>query len=281
VGDFTTSDGIRIDYFVRGAGPPLLACQGGPGIRSDTLAATLAPLEDARTIVYHDYRGSGRSATAPPDTYTFERLADDMDELRHHLGLGPVPVLAHSMGGFVALHDALRHPDACTGLVLVGTTPTGAPRKIAGPALRALGPARVAKLVARGGRYLAVWSWRPESTGRQAARYAVMATTQEGLPATRARVREANAGLPVANDNVPRLERLFGRTDLTADLPRISCPALVLFGDRDAVMAVGGEMLAAQLPNVTQVVLSQVGHEPFVEAPARAFPPVRDFLATL
>lgn len=280
MGDFVTSDGIRIDYFVRGEGPPLLACHGGPGNISDTLAATLAPLEEARTIVYHDYRGSGRSATAPPDTYTFERLADDLDELRRHLGYGKVPVLAHSMGGFVALNYALRHPEGCAGLILVGTTPTGDPRKIVGPSLRALGPARVAKLIARSGWYLGVWSWRSESTARQAARYAIMATTQEGLPSTRARVQAANARLPVANDNVPRLERLFGRTDLSADLPHVSCPALVLYGDRDAVMVVGGGLLAENLPMVTRVVLAQVGHEPFVEAPELAFPPVRDFLST-
>jgi pimeloyl-ACP methyl ester carboxylesterase len=55
---------------------------------------------------------------------------------------------------------------------------------------------------------------------------------------------------------------------------------LVLYGDRDAVMAMGGGLLIGALPNVTQVVLEQVGHEPFLEAPDRAFPPVREFLAT-
>ncbi|MGH9917919.1 MAG: alpha/beta fold hydrolase [Nitrososphaerales archaeon] len=280
MGGFTTSDGVRIDYFTRGAGPPLLACQGGPANISDTLAASLAPLEDARTIVYHDYRGSGRSDSAPSDTYTYERMADDLDELRHHLGYGPVPVLAHSMGGFIALNYALRHPQGCAGLVLVGTTPTGDPRKIAGPALRRLGPGRTAKMLGRALWYLGAWAWRPESQGRRAALYAIFATTQEGLPNTRARVKEALAGIPAPNDNVPHLERLFGRTDLTADLPRIACPVLLLYGDRDAVMAVGGRLLYANLKRASRVVLPQVGHEPFLEAPDKAFPQVREFLAT-
>jgi pimeloyl-ACP methyl ester carboxylesterase len=64
----------------------------------DTLVRGLPRLGSAFTLVFHDYRGSGQSGTAPRETYTFGRLADDLDELRRHLRLGPVPVLAHSMG---------------------------------------------------------------------------------------------------------------------------------------------------------------------------------------
>ena len=42
VGDFKTSDNVQLRYHVRGAGPPLLACQGGPANISDTLADALA-----------------------------------------------------------------------------------------------------------------------------------------------------------------------------------------------------------------------------------------------
>ena len=279
MGTFETSDGVKIDYTVRGTGPVVYACQGGPANISDTLARSLAPLEDSFTLVFHDYRGSGRSANAPPDTYTFERIADDLDELRGHLGHGAVPVLAHSMGGFVALNYALRHPDRCVGLVLVGTTPTGNPTKIAVPALRALGAARTAKVFGLAIWYLLAWSWRSESTARQKARYAIMATTQEGVPAVRQRVEEAMAGLPAPNDNVPHLERLFGRTDLTARLSEVKCPALVLYGDRDAVMVAGGRLLAAGLPHASAAVLPRVGHEPFLEDPGAAFAAVRNFLS--
>lgn len=86
MGEFETSDHVRLRFHIRGNGPPLLACQGGPANISDTLADALEPLEDAYTLVYHDYRGSGRSETAPPATYTYERIADDLDELRDHLG---------------------------------------------------------------------------------------------------------------------------------------------------------------------------------------------------
>ncbi len=281
MGDFETSDNVRLRYHIRGNGPPLLACQGGPANISDTLADALLPLEDAYTLVYHDYRGSGRSDTAPIATYTYERIADDLDELRDHLGYERVGVLAHSMGGFIGLNYCLRHPDASAGMVLVGTTPTGIPGKIAVPALRALGPTRTAKALALAAWYLAAWSWRTESKEKHAARYAAMAVTQEGIPAVRDKVKAAMAGLPVPNDNVPQLERMFARTDLTSRLHEIRCPALVLFGQRDAVMVAGGHMLMQGLANARRACLADVGHEPFIEDPHAAFPLVRSFLATL
>ena len=230
VGDFETSDSVRLRYHVRGNGPPLLACQGGPAIISDTLANTLEPLEDSYTLVYHDYRGSGGSEVAPSATYTYERIADDLDELRVHLGYARVGVLAHSMGGFIGLNYALRHPEPCAGMVLVGTTPTGKPGKIFLPALRALGPTRTAKVVALAAWYVVAWSWRSESNEKLAARYAAMAVTQEGKPEVRDKVRGAMAQKLSPNDNVPQLERLFARTDLADRLHEIHCPVLVLYG---------------------------------------------------
>ncbi len=85
--------------------------------------------------------------------------------------------------------------------------PTGNPQKIAVPALRALGPTRTAKVLALAAWYVAAWSWRSDSKDKQAARYAAMAVTQEGIPAVRDKVMATMAGLPAPNDNVPQLER--------------------------------------------------------------------------
>ncbi len=193
---FETSDGITIRYERRGDGPAVFACQGGPNNVCDTLIADLAPLEDTCTLVFHDYRGSGRSAAAPPETYRFERLADDLYELRQHLGYEHVAVLAHSMGGFVGLQFALRHRDACDRLALVATSPCGAAGPMVIPTLRALGPLRAAKAASRAIGFLALWSWRPESASRTAAMYAPMSVTQEPRRELRAKVAAAHPEAP-------------------------------------------------------------------------------------
>ena len=171
---FITSDGVRIRYERRGDGAPIFVCQGGPNNNCDTLIRDLAPLTATYTMIFHDYRGSGMSATAPVESYRFDRLADDLDELREHLGYEAVSVLAHSMGGLVALEFALRHPDHCERLALVGTTPCGAARPMATPAIRALSIRGVSRPQRAGIWFLCAWSWRGSSSNGPRRRDAVM-----------------------------------------------------------------------------------------------------------
>ncbi len=276
---FATSDGIEIRFETRGAGPVVYVFHGGPSNVCDTLIADLARLEDSFTLVFHDYRGSGRSAAAPAATYRFDRVADDVDELRRHLGHDSISVLAHSMGGFVALHYALRHADRCDRLALVGTTPCGNAKTMAIPVLRALGPLRTAKVLLVGVRFAALWSWRSPSPPRTRAMYAVAGVTQEAKPELRARVAAAHPELPVDNDNAPHLMKAMSHLDLRADLASISCPVLIAYGSRDAAMVAGGQMLAASLQQADVRVFDDVGHEPFIEAPDATFSVLRKFLS--
>ena len=129
-------------------------------------------------------------------------------------------------------------------------------------------------------RFLALWSWRPQSPERTKAMYAPMGVTQEARPELRAKVAAAHPELPVDNDNSPHLMKALGRVDLRADLGNIRCPVLVLYGSRDAVMVAGGRMLASGLAHAEVKVLADVGHEPFIEAPAETFATLGAFLTT-
>jgi pimeloyl-ACP methyl ester carboxylesterase len=277
---FTTSDGADIRYELRGDGPAVVVCHGGPNNICDTIMRDIAPLSDSYELVFHDYRGSGGSASAPTDSYTFDRLADDIDELVDHLEHPSVSVVAHSMGGLVALHYALRHPYRCHRLALVATTPCGVGRTMAIPLLRALGPLRTAKALALAVRYAAGWSWRPPSQERTKAMYAPWSVTQEPRLELRATVAGAHPELPVDNDNAPHLMKAMGALDLRGQLGNIRSPALVLYGSRDAAMVAGGRMLASGLPNADLRVLSDVGHEVFVEAPTETFDALLRFLVS-
>jgi pimeloyl-ACP methyl ester carboxylesterase len=215
-----------------------------------------------------------------PETYTFERLADDLDELRQHLGYATIAVLAHSMGGFVALQFAHRHPSACARLALVGVTPCGAARPMALPTLRALGAARTLKALLVAMRFVLLWSWRPPSKHRTQAMYAPMSVTQEPRPELRAMVASAHPEVPVDNDNSHSLMTALGSLDLRGDLTAIRCPVFVLYGSRDAVMVAGGQMLKHGLSDPEIHVLPDVGHEPFLEEPSQTFVALQRFLHT-
>jgi pimeloyl-ACP methyl ester carboxylesterase len=246
------------------------------------LADDLAPLERDFEFVYHDYRGSGQSASAPQNTYTLARLADDLNELALHLGDDKIIVLGHSMGSFVALNYALRNPNRCERLVLVGAFPASVPRKMLAPTFQSLGWARSAKMAARAVWWLMRFSWGPRSDERKRRLYAIWSTLQEGRPAIRAREidRERELGLPLDNDNIRALQREFTSMDLTDKLPAIACPVLVLYGDRDAAAVWGATVFQQCLAEVEIAVLGDIGHDPFFEAPAASSDALRSFLAS-
>ncbi len=104
--------------------PTLVLLHGGPGCDHSYFKPYLSALADQVQLIYVDHRGNGRSGRVDPATYTIEQMADDLEALRHHLGLGQIALLGHSFGGMVAQVYALRHPASLTHLILSNTTPS-------------------------------------------------------------------------------------------------------------------------------------------------------------
>ncbi|MFB7243766.1 alpha/beta hydrolase [Streptomyces populi] len=116
---FASPDKTVLSYQVLGDGEPLLCVPGGPGRAGEYLAG-LAGTAGQRSLVLLDNRGTGAShAPADPGSYRMERLVDDIEALRAHLGLERVDLLGHSSAGNTALLYALRHPERVSRLVLV------------------------------------------------------------------------------------------------------------------------------------------------------------------
>lgn len=94
--------------------------------------------------VFYDLRSHGRSARAPSDTATLDRLADDLGDLVRAVAPGGrVVLVGHSLGGMVVLALAERQPELFTGPAGIGSSgpPAPAPR-VAGVALLATSTGR-------------------------------------------------------------------------------------------------------------------------------------------
>lgn len=126
------------DAGVSGAGAPATGAGGtGAGISTVVLVhgvtsshlawQWVAKALPGVRIVAPDLRGRGGS-NALTASAGMAAHADDLAAVCAHLGLAPTVVVGHSMGAFVSVVFAHRHPELVTGLVLIdGGFPLAAP----------------------------------------------------------------------------------------------------------------------------------------------------------
>ena len=107
----------RLAVHTSGSGLPLLLLHGFP--LDHAMWAAQEPLADHARLIVPDQRGFG--ASAGPGPGSMDELADDAAALLAALHGGPAVVCGLSMGGYIAQHLAVRHPDRVAALVLADT----------------------------------------------------------------------------------------------------------------------------------------------------------------
>jgi pimeloyl-ACP methyl ester carboxylesterase len=124
---FTTSDGIRLAYYVDDftdpwrKAPTLLLLHAAMGSARRYYAWVPALARHFRTVRL-DLRGHGASEI-PEEGPTLERLVADVAELLDHLGCGPAHVVGNSAGGYLGQQLAMNEPARVRSLSLFGSTP--------------------------------------------------------------------------------------------------------------------------------------------------------------
>jgi len=117
-------DGVELAGQVAGSpeGRPIVLLHGLTASSGDW-SFTVGPLTAAGwRVLSPDLPGHGRSAAPKAAAaYRMERVADLLNGLASELGFAPAVVVGNSMGGAVAQEWVLRHPEAVSALVLVGS----------------------------------------------------------------------------------------------------------------------------------------------------------------
>ncbi|MFB7755650.1 alpha/beta fold hydrolase, partial [Streptomyces sp. NPDC056121] len=114
--EFFVVDGRKLSYLdFGGPGTPLLALHGHYNEASAfvPMAEALAP---RWRVIALDQRGHGESDRA--QRYERDDYVADVAAFHRRLGIGPVAVLGHSLGGVNAYQYAARQPDRVRALIV-------------------------------------------------------------------------------------------------------------------------------------------------------------------
>ena len=102
-----------------GESRPVMLCIHGGAAHAHWFDFVADAFTDRYRVLSLDLRGHGDSEWAPEADYAYLTYADDVAKLIKELGLGPVVLVGHSMGGMVSLVTAARYPEAVSCLVVI------------------------------------------------------------------------------------------------------------------------------------------------------------------
>jgi 3-oxoadipate enol-lactonase len=115
-------NGIEIDYDLDGpAGAPIVMLSHSLAATREMWKPQLPALTKEYRVLNYDMRGHGRSSvTAPP--YSFATLTADVVALLDHLKIERVAFVGLSIGGMIAQHLAIHHPQRLRCAVICCST---------------------------------------------------------------------------------------------------------------------------------------------------------------
>ncbi|MFD1951478.1 alpha/beta fold hydrolase [Sphingomonas arantia] len=273
---------VKLHYVVRGAGPLLLVASPGWGPGSHYLQKGLQSLESTFTLVYIDMRGSGGSSR-PADRANMSQsdMADDIEDLRKLLRINTIDLLGHSDGGTIAIEYAERHPAHVRRMILIEPA-------VQGDRERSMTEATL-RLWANDPQYSAAvrevreqdWSTIPDDDafarsvermvplyiGDPARDVAALSASLKGAKlSSYAAKAEGDAEAKAARDQVK-------------DLPNIRARTLIINGTADWICPYPvAQRLNAAITGSQLSLYANKGHFPWIEAPARFFEEVTQFM---
>ena len=232
-------------------GLPLVCLHGFLGRGTDF--APLARRLPGVRLVAPDLPGHGDATGVPRAAYLFEAAAEAVAATLDAEGIGQAALMGYSMGGRLALHLALAHPQRWTALVLESASP-GLPDASARRERRSVDAERAEELRADLRRFVEAWYDLPlfrTLTRTQRARLANRRAA--GQPDTLA---EALVGMSTG-----------AQPDLWPRLAGLAVPTVAMAGAEDEKFVGIAERMARASPRVRALAIDGAGHNVHVERP--------------
>ena len=265
---FLDVDGLRIHYRDQGQGPALVLLHGSNAALF-TWEGWVRELSAHHRVITLDLPGHGLTGPDAKGRYTWTDMAEVVEAFRARLGLERFHLAGNSMGGAVAWHYALLHPERVDRLVLVDAA--GYPRDEPAPLVfRLMRTPVLGELLSRVSprsiidkNVRAVYGDPSKVTKEGVDRYYALLLREGNRQATRERLRAT------VDDGLWRR------------LGEVRAPTLILWGAKDTwILPAYGQRFDRDIPDSTLIVYPDLGHVPMEEDPARTAADVRRFLAS-
>jgi class 3 adenylate cyclase/pimeloyl-ACP methyl ester carboxylesterase len=259
----TAPDGVQLAYSMIGQGPPLMKTGNWMthlefDLESPIWRPLYRELAADHTIIRYDARGNGLSDRTV-DEISFDAFVNDLEAVVDAAGLTRFALLGISQGCGVSIAYAVRHPERVSRLILYGGY--------------AVGWSKRARSAAQKEEDDAVLTLMRLGWGKENPAFRQVFTSQFVPGATKEQADWFNElqRITVSGDTAARIFTATGETDVTALLPRVSVPTLVLHARDDArVPFESGRRMAAGIPGARFVALTGRNHVFLESEPAFA-----------
>jgi pimeloyl-ACP methyl ester carboxylesterase len=267
-----TDDGVTLHAEETGQGEPLLFVHEFAGDHRSWEPQVRFFSQVYRCVTYAARGYPPSDVPTDPEAYSQERAVADAVAVLDGLDIGQAHVVGLSMGGFTALHLALRHPERIRSAVVAGAGYGAEPERadafraesmLTAAAFANEGAAKVAERYAVGPARVQFQNKNPRGWAEFAA--ALASHSDLGSALTMRGVQAARPSLYSLGD----------------ELALIAVPVLVLVGDEDEGCLEPALMLKRTILTAGLAVLPRTGHTANLEEPDVFNHTVDTFLASV
>ncbi|HLJ87274.1 MAG TPA: alpha/beta hydrolase [Candidatus Angelobacter sp.] len=244
-------NGVELFYKESGSGPETIVFSHGLLMDHSMFDAQRAAFQGQYRVIAYDHRGQGQSQASTQ--CDMDTLTDDAAAFIQALNAGPCHFAGLSMGGFVGIRLAARHPELVRSLTLMCTGAESEPLHnrirygLLGQIVKIVSPAPFVAIAIR--------ELFGATTRKDPSKQAL-------VEAWKAKIRSWPRTLAYS------ILSVMNRRDAAADLGVIRCPTLVITGEDDTAQPPqNGERMAAGIRLSTFIKIPACGHSCSLEAP--------------
>jgi len=241
-------------YFETGSGEYCLFLHGSRD-RKEVFRCLIPYLEKHYKLIFIDLLGHG-DTDKPREGYTFDRIITDIEEFVRLKGINHLNLIGHSLGGILSILFTLKHTDLVKKLVLLGVSPHFIPKFKRPAKIDIINKTTI------------------ENVNEAAAPFFFLPEYENVKHEI---LENWSLILPHVHANLIKM----GHPDLRLKVKDITCPTLLVFGQKDRIATCEeGLYLNQQISNSRLIIIENTAHFMFMEQSKKVSEEISNFLAT-